>query len=136
MYVSYWSAPYHAAGEITAFGENMSAKSDYNYKTYFVIQRENLQFQHQNIVISRPTLDSTSVGAKTPDTKTPAMESTRIGAKTSDPKTTATGSSACKGKAQKEYLTEYPQPDPRLSESSSSEYDSSDENDHKSKRCN
>ena len=87
----------------------MGAKSycnEENYNTDFKIWRENLQFEHKNIERSRPPLESTPVGAKTSDAKTPAIDSTHVGVKTSDPKTPATGSSARKGKVQKECIPE------------------------------
>ena len=84
---SHWMAPYHVFGETTAVG--MSAeKSDheYCYKTGFEIWRENKEFEHQHILMSRPPLDSTPIGTNMTNITTSHLESTPIETKTPDPK--------------------------------------------------
>ena len=92
--------------------EKVSAKSDYSYKTDFEIWRENQGFEIQKNARSQPPLDSTPVGAKTPDPKTLTLP---------------TDSSKPKEKAQKEYVPEDPDSYPIYSDSSSSKSNSSDD---------
>ena len=45
-------------GEVTAVGMSAArSDQDYSYKTDFGIWRENQEFEHQNIPMSRPPLD-------------------------------------------------------------------------------
>ena len=44
MDVAHWRAPDHIYGENTAVGDAVSARSEYNYKTYFEIWREHQEF--------------------------------------------------------------------------------------------
>ena len=85
--VSHWSAPDHVFGEATAVG--MSAANsdhDYSYKTDFEIWRENQEFKRQNKSLSRPPLDSTTIGTNTTNVTMSHLESTPIETKMPDPK--------------------------------------------------
>ena len=88
--VAYWNVPDHIFGENIQVGYSVSTNSEYSYKTDFEIWRENQEFERQNNARSRPPLDSTPIGTKTPDTKIPPLDSTHIGAKNSYPKTPTT----------------------------------------------
>ena len=61
--VYHWSAPDHVFGEAT-LGRMSATKLDheYSYKTGFKIWMENQEFERQNILMSRPPLDSTPIG--------------------------------------------------------------------------
>ena len=55
---SHWIVPDHIFGEATAVVMSESKSDhDYNYKTEFQICKENKEFDHQNILMSRPPLD-------------------------------------------------------------------------------
>ena len=62
--VNHGSATDHIFGINTALGDNVSAKSYYNYKTYFENWRGNQELAHQNNARSQPPLESTHVNAK------------------------------------------------------------------------
>ena len=44
---AHWSALNHIFGKTTAAGDDVSEKSDYNYKTDFETWRENQEFERQ-----------------------------------------------------------------------------------------
>ena len=62
-YGSHWRAPDHVFGEATAVLISV-AKLDhnYNYKTEFQIWKVNKEFELQNILMSWPPLDLTTIG--------------------------------------------------------------------------
>ena len=68
--ISHESAPNHIFEKITKVRYEVSAKSDYSYKTDFGIWRENQDLERQNNARSQPTLESTPIGAKMSDPKT------------------------------------------------------------------
>ena len=80
-------------------------------------------------MIGRPPLDLTHVGTNTSNEKISHFDSTHVGTKIQYPTTLKLPmeSSKRKEKAQKEYIPEDPESDPSLSDSSPSEYDSSDD---------
>ena len=80
-------APNRVFGETTAVGVS-EARSyyDYNYETEFQIWKENKEFEHQNISMSRPPLDLTPIGNNTPNAKISHLDLTPVGMKTLDPK--------------------------------------------------
>ena len=59
---------------------------DYNYKNEFQILKEDKEFEHQNILMSRPPLELTLVGMNTSNEKILSLDSTHVGAKIPDPK--------------------------------------------------
>ena len=50
------------------------SEHDYSYKTGFEIWRENQEFERQNILISRPPLESTHIGTNTTNVTTSQLE--------------------------------------------------------------
>ena len=70
MYGALWSVHNNIFGETTAVGV-IEEKYDYNYnyKNESQIWKENKKSEHQNISMSRPTLELTPIGTKTPDVK-------------------------------------------------------------------
>ena len=67
----------------------MSAETldhEYSYKTDFEILMENQEFEHQNILVSRPHLDSNSIGKNTTNVTTSHLGSTSIGKKLQIPR--------------------------------------------------
>ena len=126
-YEYHWSATDNVFGLATAVG--MSAErldQDYRYKPDFEIWRENQDFGRQNISTSRTPLDSTPIGTNTTNGTMSNLDSIPIGTKTPEPmpRTRLTELSKRKGK---EHVTAYLKPDPSLSDSPSSESDSSDD---------
>ena len=119
----HWSASNPAFVETKALGVS-GAKSDYdyNYKTDFQIWKENKEFERQNILMTRPPLESTPIGAITSNLKLSHLDSTPVGTKMSDlkPPTRPTESSKRKGKAQKYYVLEDLESDLSMSDSPSS----------------
>ena len=69
--------------EATAVGMRETRSEQYNsYKNYFQIWRENQDFGHQHIPMSRPPLHSTPNGTKTTNGIMSQLESIHIGTKT------------------------------------------------------
>ena len=60
---AHWSAPNNIFGETTVVGLSEAKYDyDYNYKTESQIWKENKEFERQNILMSRPPLESIPVG--------------------------------------------------------------------------
>ena len=59
---------------------------DYSYKTDFEISRENQEFERQNILLSRPPLDSPTIGKNTTNVTTSQLDSTPIEKKRQTPR--------------------------------------------------
>ena len=105
----------------------MSAeKSDHNYKykTDFQILRENQEFERQNILISRPPLDSTPIDTKHEKRKNVTFGIDSYWYKNARPQSTNTTNRIIKSKGW-DPVPEDTESDPALSDSSSSKYDSS-----------
>ena len=84
---SHWSAPNHVFGEATAVG--MSAASSYqdnSYKTDFGFFGGNQDFGRQNILMSRPHLDSTPISMNMANITTSQLESTPTEKKRQNPR--------------------------------------------------
>ena len=58
---------------------------DYSYKTDFEIWRENQEFEHQNISMSRPPLELTPLGMKTTKGTASPIDSIPVKTKTQEP---------------------------------------------------
>ena len=59
----HWTSPDHVFCEATAVVMSAArSDQDYSYKTDFEIWRENQEFEHQNISMSRPPLELTTIG--------------------------------------------------------------------------
>ena len=121
---SHWSALDHVFSEATAAVMSATrSDEDYSYKTDFEIWRENRKFECQNISMSRPHLDSTTIGTNIKNVATSQLESTHIGTKTPDPMPLKRPKESSKQK-RKAHEPEDPESDPSLSASSSSKSDS------------
>ena len=67
---SHWITPDHIFGEATELVMcAVKSDHDYNFKTEFQIWKENQDFDHQNILMSRPPLNLTPVGTNTKNAK-------------------------------------------------------------------
>ena len=124
--VSYWIIPDHIFGEITEVVMS-AANSDheYSYKTDFETWRENQEFEHQNILMSRPPLELTLIGTSITNVTMKHLYSTTLGTKVSDlkPLLRPMHSSKFRGKA---HVQDKPESGPKSSDSSSRKSGSSD----------
>ena len=117
------------------------SEQNYSYKNDFQNWRENQDFGRQNILMSRPPLDSTPIVTNTINGKMSPIDSIPVRTKTPDPtpQTRPTESSSrlmyyskIKGKA---HVPVDPESDPSSSDSSSRKSDLSDDSNYiKSKR--
>ena len=104
--VTHWSAADHDVGKsaglemLYAYNQTM-VRITIKLILEFGGNNTKLQFECENIEMSPPILDSTTIGAKIADAKTPAQKSTHVGAIMSDAKISATDSSALEGKSRK-----------------------------------
>ena len=83
---SNWILPDHFIGEVTTdrLSRTISEKN-YSAKTDFETRRENQCFGRQNSSMSRPPLDSTTLGTNTNNVTTSPIESIPVGTKTTEP---------------------------------------------------
>ena len=81
-YVSHWSVTDHVIGDSTAV-RMIASKSDhdYSYKTDFEIWRENQEFERQNITMSLPHFESTTIGKNAKNVTTSHLDLNPIGEK-------------------------------------------------------
>ena len=109
---SHWSASDHVFGEATEVGIS-AAKSDhdYNYKTDFEFWRENQEFERQNIFMSQPPLESTSIDTNKTNAKTSHLDFTPVGTKMPKPKPLTQPTELSKRNG-KEHAPEDPESDP------------------------
>ena len=70
IYGDHWNTLNNIFGETIVVGlSEVKSDYDYNYKTDFQNLKTNQEFVRQNILMSRPPLDSTPIGKKTSDAK-------------------------------------------------------------------
>ena len=83
---NHWYATDHVFGKATAVGMSATrSELDYSYETGFQNWRANQDFGRQNILMSRPPLDSTDIGTNMTNRKTSPIDLIPIGTKMPEP---------------------------------------------------
>ena len=84
--VPHWYFPDHIIGKATSVGmSGTRSEPEYSYKNDFQNWRENQGFGRQNILMSRPPLDSTDIGTNMTNRKTSSIDLIPIGTKMPEP---------------------------------------------------